>query len=535
MMLRFSIAKAVCAGALLFVLAVAPAPSRAATPPDALIMAAAIDDIISLDPGTALEVTSGEILGNTYDRLVRIDRADSSKLRGDIAASWKISEDGKTYTFSLKPNLVFASGNPLTAEDVAFSFKRTVTLAKSPAFQLIQLGLTKDNVDEMAKAMPDGTFVLTLDKPYAPNFVLNCLSVNAAAVVDKKLAIEHEKDGDFGSAWVQSHYAGSGPMILREWRANEVVVLERNDKYYDAKAKLKRVIYRHVKESSTQRLMLEAGDADIARNLEPGDLDAVSKDSKIRLQSELNGTTYAIALNMNNPKFAKREVRQAMKYLVNYAAIQATLIKNIGVIHQDFLPIGLPGSEKVNPYSFNIAKAKELLAQAGYPEGFDITFDVRNSQPVTGIAESFQQTAAQAGIKVEIIPGDGKQTLSKYRVHKHDMYIGEWSLKYMDPDSNANAYAYNPDPSEAARFKMLAWRNGWYSPEANDLVKAGLLEQDPQKRIGLYRKLLALFREDSPFIMLYQMQETAAVNKKVKDFILGPVPYTNFVYLATKG
>ena len=522
------------AGAALAMMVTAALPSRAATPPDTLVLAAAIDDIISLDPGTALEITSGEILGNTYDRLVRLNKTDRSKLNGDIAESWKISDDGKTYTFKLKPGLVFASGNPVTAEDVAFSFKRTVILAKSPAFQLIQLGLNKGNVDEMAKAMPDGTFSLTVDKPYAPNFVLNCLSVNAAAVVDKKLAMLNEKDGDFGNAWVQTHYAGSGPMKIRDWRANEVVVLERNDKYYGAKAKLARVIYRHVKESSTQRLMLESGDVDIARNLEPGDLDAVAKNEKLKLQSELNGTLYSISFNMHNPRLAKPEVLEALKYLLDYDAIEKTLIKGIGVIHQDFLPVGLPGATGEKPYKLNVEKAKELLAKAGFPEGFAVTFDVRNTQPVTGIAESFQRTAAQAGIKLDIIPGDGKQTLSKYRVHKHDIYIGEWSLKYWDPHANADAFIYNPDPSENAKFKTLAWRNGSYNPELNEMTEAALLERDPVKRIEAYHKMLKEFRAKSPIMVVYQMQETAAVSKKVKDFSLGPVPYTNFVYQATK-
>lgn len=531
---HFSAVRRLIAGTAIAALMGSALPSMAATPPDTLVLAAAIDDIISLDPGTALEITSGEILGNTYDRLVRLNKSDRSKLNGDIAESWTISDDGKTYTFKLKPGLVFASGNPLTAEDVAFSFKRTVTLAKSPAFQLVQLGLTKDNVSEKAKAMPDGTFVLTVDKPYAPNFVLNCLSVNAAAVVDKKLAMENEKDGDFGNAWVQTHYAGSGPMKIRDWRANEVVVLERNDKYYGTKGKLVRAIYRHVKESSTQRLMLEAGDVDIARNLEPGDLEAIAKNDKVKLQSELNGTLYSISFNMNNPKLAKPEVLQAFKYLLDYDAIGKTLIKGIGVIHQDFLPVGLPGATGEKPFKLNVEKAKELLAKAGYPEGFNVTFDVRNTQPVTGIAESFQQTAALAGIKLDIIPGDGKQTLSKYRVHKHDIYIGEWSLKYWDPHANADAFVYNPDPSESAKFKTLAWRNGWYDPSLNAMVEEALLERDQTKRIEIYHKMLKEFTAKSPIMVVYQMQETAALSKKVKDFSLGPVPYTNFVYLATK-
>ncbi|TIP00021.1 MAG: ABC transporter substrate-binding protein, partial [Mesorhizobium sp.] len=119
----------------------------------------------------------------------------------------------------------------------------------------------------------------------------------------------------FGNAWLKTGYAGSGPYKLREWRANEAVVLERNDNYNGEKAKLARVIYRNMKESSAQRLALEAGDIDVARNLEPNDLDAISKNADLTTTSAPKGTVYYISLNQKNPNLAKPEVRQAFKYL----------------------------------------------------------------------------------------------------------------------------------------------------------------------------------------------------------------------------
>lgn len=509
-------------------------PAKSATPPDTLVLAAAIDDIISLDPGAVLEITSGEIMGNTYDRLVRFDAKNPSMPRGDVAESWAISPDGLTYTFKIKSGLLFASGNPVTAEDVAFTFQRVVKMDKRPSFLLTQLGLTNENVDERAKAMPDGTFVLVVDKPYAPSFVLNAISTNPGGVVDKKLVMANERGGDFGHAWLNTNYAGSGPMKLREWRANEILVLERNEKYYGGAPKLARVIYRHVKESPTQRLLLEQGDVDIARNLEPGDLEMIAKSEKLSTVSALNGTLYYISLNLKNPNLAKPGVREALKYLVDYDAIGATLIKGIGVVHQDFMPMGLPGSTGEKPYKLDVAKAKALLEKAGFGNGLSITFDVRNNQPVTGIAESFQRTASQAGVKIDIIPGNGKQTLTKYRARKHDLYIGEWSLKFWDSHANADAFAYTPEKGDDAKYQTLAWRNGWDANEETIKTAAALLEKDPVKRVAMYHDLLKTYHAGSPFIFIYQMQETAGISKKVKDFILGPVPYTNFVYLASK-
>ncbi|MEK1902015.1 MAG: ABC transporter substrate-binding protein, partial [Rhizobium sp.] len=226
------------AGAALSLLMVAAPAAFAETPKDTLVEGFAIDDIITMDPGEAFELSTAEVTSNTYSLLVRLDMNDTSKIKGDLADSWTVSDDGLTYTFKLKPGLKFASGNPITAEDVAWSFERAVKLDKSPAFILTQFGLTGDNVTEKAKAVDPTTFTFTVDKAYAPSFVLNCLTATVASVVDKKLVLDHVKpvtvdadhkyDNDFGNEWLKTNYAGSGAYKLREWRANEVVVMERN-------------------------------------------------------------------------------------------------------------------------------------------------------------------------------------------------------------------------------------------------------------------------------------------------------------------
>jgi peptide/nickel transport system substrate-binding protein len=532
------------ASAALAMVMAATAPAFAETPKDTLVEAFAIDDVISMDPGEAFELTAAEITGNTYSMLVRLDINDTSKVVGDLAESWTVSDDGLTYTFKLKSGLKFASGNPVTAEDVAWSFERAVKLDKSPAFILTQFGLTGDNVTEKAKATDEQTFVFTVDQPYAPSFVLNCLTATVAAVLDKKLVLEHAKavtpsddfkyDNDFGNEWLKTGYAGSGPFKLREWRANEVIVLERNDNYYGEQAKLARVIYRHMKESSGQRLALEAGDIDVARNLEPGDLDAVSKNADLAATSAPKGTVCYISLNQKNANLAKPEVREAFKYLVDYDALGSTIIKGIGEIHQSFLPKGVLGALDENPYKLDVAKAKELLAKAGLADGFTVTMDVRNGQPVTGIAESFQQTLGQAGVKLEIIPGDGKQTLTKYRARNHDMYIGQWGMDYFDPNSNAETFTSNPDNSDEGKNKTLAWRNAWDVPELTKKTKEALLERDGAKRAETYKELQKTVLNESPFVIIFQQTEVAGYRGNVKGLKLGPSFDTNFVAGITK-
>ncbi|HLL11257.1 MAG TPA: ABC transporter substrate-binding protein [Rubrivivax sp.] len=513
-------------------------PLQAATPKDTLVVVMAFDDIISLDPAEAFEISAGELMGNGYDRLLRYDVQDPSKLVADLAKSWSVSADGKTYSFELKPGIKFASGNPVSAEDVVFSLQRAVLLDKTPAFILTQFGLKKENVKDVVKQTGPLTLTITTDKAYAPTLVYNCLTANVAAVVDKKLVMGKEavKDGagDMGYAWLKTNFAGSGPLKIREWRANEIVALERNDNYWGPKSKLGRVIYCHIKESATQRLLLEKGDADVARNLTPQDLDALAANKDIKTTATPKGTVYYFSLNQKNPTLAKPEVREAFKWLVDYDAIGKTLIKNIGVVHQNFLPIGLLGASKDNPYKLDVAKAKALLAKAGVPNGFKVTIDMRTVQPVQGITEAIQQTFKQAGIELEILPGDGKQTLTKYRARTHDIYIGSWGADYWDPHTNADTFARNPDNSDDAKSKPLSWRNAWNIPELTAKADAAALERDGAKRAKMYQDIQAEFRATSPFVMLYQQTDVAAYRSNVDGLRIGPTSDSTYMFAVAK-
>ena len=526
--------RSLCAIAATTLLAGHGAAALAATPKDTLVIAFAFDDIITMDPAEAFELSAGEIMGNTYDRLVRLDVNDPSKLVGDVAKSWTVSPDGKTFTFELKSGLKFASGNPLTAVEVAYSLHRAVSLDKSPAFILTQFGLTKDNVKEKIKAVGPLSVTIETGKAFAPTFVLNCLTANIGGIVDQKLLMSKEQNGDWGYGWLKTNYAGSGPLKLREWRANEIIALERNDSYYGDKSKLARVIYRHVKEAATQRLLLEKGDIDMARNLSPQDISAVGNNKDVKLTSAPKGTVYYISLNQKNANLAKPEVREALKWLVDYSAIGDTLIKNIGVVNQNFMPAGLLGASKEMPYKLDVARAKALLAKAGLPNGFKVTIDMRTIQPVQGITEAFQQTAKQAGIDIEIIPGDGKQTLTKYRARTHDMYIGQWGADYWDPHTNADTFTRNPDNADEAKAKPLAWRNAWAIPELTVKSDAAVLERDAGKRKAMYEELQAEFRRTSPFIMLYQQTEVAAYRSNLDGLKLGPSFDTNYMFKVSK-
>jgi peptide/nickel transport system substrate-binding protein len=521
----------IAAGAIL---ALALAPTRAATPDDTLVMAWQFDDIISLDPAEVFEFSAAEIMGNTYERLIGYDLDNVSDLFGVVAESWEISEDGKTITFKVREGTTFASGNDLTAEDVVFSLQRAVKLDKSPAFILTQFGLSADNVEDKIVQTGDYEFTFEMDEAYAPTFVLYCLTSTVASVVDKDLVMDNEADGDLGYEWLKRNYAGSGPFIMRQWRANEAVVLERNENYSGTVAPLARVIYQHVTESSTQRLMLEQGDIDIARNLGPEEIAALEQADGIKIESGVKGGLYYLGLNQKNENLAKPEVREALKYLVDYEAIADTIMAGQVEVHQAFLPKGLLGAVEDTPYELDVEKAKELLAQAGLPDGFSVTMDTRNTPDITGIAEAVQQTFAQAGVSLELIPGDGAQTLTKYRAREHDIYIGRWGPDYQDPHTNADTFAANPDNSDDAAAKPLAWRNAWDIPELTEKTRGAVLQTDPEARAQIYQELQREVMENGPFVIMFQEIEVMAMRDSIDGFVIGPSFDANQYGQATK-
>jgi len=492
------------------------------TPKDTVVMAKQIDDIISLDPGEAFEFSGGEADGNMYERLVYYDLKNVSKMYGAIAETYGVGSDGKTYTFKLRPGIKFSSGNVLTSADVVYSIQRAVIMNKTPGFILTQFGFTKDNVADRVKATDAMTVTLETDKKYAPSFFYYCLTAVVSSVVDSATTKQHEENGDFGNGWLKQHSAGTGPYMLRSWKANESYVMDVNPNYHGAAPLTPHVIVRHVKEVATQRLLLEKGDVDYARDLGKDELEAVSKNPDIAFDQGRKGAITYLGLNQKNANLKKPEVVEALKYLVDYDGIEKNILKGVRVVHQAFLPVGFLGAVEDKPYKFDLAKAKGLLAKAGLADGFSVSMDVRSQYPSVDIAQALQASWAQAGIKLELIQGDGKQVITKYRARNHEIVLLDWGPDYQDPHTNAQTFASNLDNSDGSPTKTLAWRNSWDIPEMSKKTQAAVEEFDAEKRATLYQDLQREHQKVSPFVIMFQQIEVAAHRKSVDGFVVGP-------------
>lgn len=510
--------KSFAAGAMLALLAPF---AQAETPPDTLMVAQSIDGVISFDPAEVFEFVGGEISNNIYLRLVTRDEKNQTQLVGGAAESWDISEDGLTFTFTMRPNLTFASGAPVTAEDAAFSLQRVIKLNKSPAFILSQFGWTEDNVGEMV-SVANGKLVLKLSEALAPTLVLNALSAGVGAVVDMTAAMEHEQDGDLGYNWLRTNSAGAGAFILRDWKANEVIVLEANQNYFQGAPDMARIIIRHVAEGTSQRLLLEKGDIDIARNLGSDQLEALSSNPDISIEVTPKGTVLYLGMNTTLPMFEDANVQEAVRWMVDYEGIADALLQHQFKVHQSVLSGGSFAALEETPYSFDPEKAKALLAEAGYADGLTIELDVFAASPYRDIAEALQANFAEAGVTLDIIAADRKQTLTKYRARNHQLVMMVWSPDYGDPHSTMDFFVSNPDNSAESTVKTAAWRNGWQNAQIQEMAEAAIREKNTDKRIPLYADIQNILIHESPMAVMFQQTEPVAMRSNVKGFISGP-------------
>jgi peptide/nickel transport system substrate-binding protein len=512
-------------------LALAMPAAQAATPTQTLVIAMDTGDVITMDPGESYEITGQEIGTNIYDRLLRYEAEDLNKLVGGVAESWTVSPDSKTFTFKLRPNLKFANGDPVTADDMAWSMQRVVLLDKTPAFLFTQLGWNKDNVKTLIQATDPHTLTFKITEDYAPSLVLNLMSTLAASAVDKKVAMSHEQNGDMGNAWLKTNSAGSGAFNLVAWKADESVTLEANPTYHIASQHIKRVVIRHVPEPATQRLLLEKGDVDIARNLLRDQLNALSENKDIHIESFPGGDNYYLGMNTSEEHMKNPKVRQAMKMLVDYDGMVKTFLKGSFFVQETFLPLGFLGAIPYNPWHLDVAKAKSLLAEAGYPNGFELEFTTPNASPWTDIAQSVQQTMGQGGIKLKLVQVEQKQMLQAFRARKTQLVLNSWAPDYKDPHSNADTFAHNENDADNAPTKPLAWRTHWFIPEISKETMAASREPDTKKREQMYEDLQKKVTDDGPFILMFQDKYPVAMRSNVKGFKLGI--FADFNYYRT--
>ncbi|WP_375703086.1 ABC transporter substrate-binding protein [Bartonella sp. CL34QHWL] len=517
--------------AALMALGVVVQQVSAKTPANTLVMAWNLDAISTFDPAQSNDVYASEIIYNICDNLVSTATDDPAKIVPALATHWDVSGDDHStvITFHLRDGLKFNDGRSANANDLVWGMKRIVKLKMGNAAIFNEYGITEQNVDDALQAPDKKTVVMKFDKPYPAELILNnIVASRATALLDRKTIMKHEKDGDFGNQYLKSHAACVGPYQLKSWRPREALLLRASSHYWGQAPKLKQILIRHVAEPGTQRLLLQKHDIDVARNLTPEDLADLQKTTDVKVERVLVPTMMYWGFNTTNPIFAKEKVRLAMRYLIDYEGLGKKLLKGIGVPRASFIPLGNFGAldeKEGQPFKLDIQKAKQLLAEAGYPNGFEANFIVSNAPYTLLLAQSLQDSAAQAGVRLKIERVAGTQLFSKVNARAFDTAFIGWNNDSVDPHTMASRLIFNPDNRfEARNTAYPSWKHGYFDAKMNQKVEEALFQKDPQKRAQLYADLQRELMQKGPYAFIFQQYSVVAMTPDVKKWVWNSAP-----------
>lgn len=520
---------------LLFVGAVTfSAVAAAAAPPkDTFVVAGDLSSMITLDPANINESITAYTMRSVCDALIELDDDDASKLVPGIAESWSVSPDGATFTFKIRRGVKFPSGNAVTAEDVVWSMKRTLTLNLANAQRIREWDINAKNFDEVVKVVDPYTVTIKPTRPFSPGlFPFAFSDFRNSAVLDRATIAKHEADGDLGRKWLATNTACVGPFRVTQWRPQEILVLERNDEYFGKKPNIRRMIVRHTPEAGAQRLMLEKGDIDMALDIDPADFAALEKNPNVRLMYTPSLRIQYFMFNMKDPRFRNPKLFEAFRHLVDYDGLEKTLLRNDAKVRQSPVPSGVFGAlpDSFKPYKLDLAKAKSLLAEAGHPNGFSAELIVLNGFPSVDLAQHLQANAEKIGVKLKLTQMVGSQLFQRARNRNYEIYMAGYGFNYPDANNIMLRHAYNTDNSDTSKNTLsVAWRASWDPGQwINDTIRAAQTERDQKKRLEMYQELQRRHLATSPMIYMFQNQAVTVLHKRVKTFKRNLIA-TNFV------
>jgi len=486
-----------------------------------LVIDSNISDLITLDPAVVYEYSGILITHNVYQTLVTFEGADLQTIKPSLADSWETNDasDHWELTFKLHPGNTFASGNPITADDVVYSFSRVFALNGPPAFLFTDVaGLTADSIT----AVDPETVQINLPKTASPGAFLAILTNNIASVVDSKVVQENEGD-DHGSTWLLDHSAGSGAYVVDHWTQEVEVLLTANPNFGGDKPALTSVLVRHVPESSNQLTELQNGDADIALNLTAEQLATLGADATSVKGADLR--LFYLGMNVAVPPLDKTEVREAMRMAIDYDGIVNDLLSGNAEKVQTIIPSPMFGYNSDAPFQQDVDGAKALLEQAGVSD-VSLEMLIPDGAAPGGVqwsdlAAKLQSDWAEIGVTVNIKQVTFAELLDAYRAQGAQLALLYWGPDFADPDTNVT-------PFTSFDAHSIAWRNSWNDADIAAKAKDAALMTDATEREAAYKEITDYVLHNGPYAVLYQPAALFGVRNTVQGFEWNPMGFSDF-------
>jgi peptide/nickel transport system substrate-binding protein len=471
------------------------------------------------DPARGYNQTTGIVLKATYETLVTFPDTDASTIEPLLATAWEVSDDGLTYTFTLRDGVKFASGNPVTADDVVFSINRLKNVKSSPAFQA-------DNIAGVEAKDPQ-TVVITLTNP--DPVLLVKLTASWYSVTDSKVIKENggtdaagADTSDKADAYLNGTSAGTGPYKLESWEPQVQTVLVRNPDYWGEQPYFDRVIIQNIVEAATQKTALEGGDIDLALDLSADQITSLEGNADIAISKSLSNIIHFLLMNRDpavGGPVADPKVATAIRYALDYDGYKALWG---GVQPGTNLTVGFAGAfGEDKALKRDLEKSKSLLAEAGYPDGFDITLEYPDFSfqgvDMNTNAQKIQADLAEVGIKVTLDKGDLQTKLESYRGGKEALGYWFWGPDFLDP---ADFLSFLPGGNVASDRAL--WKLENEPQEIQDLIAQAKVESDPAKRIDIFTQLQEYAQQNGAFAPFIQPPIQYALRSDVQGFIWHP-------------
>lgn len=448
----------------------------------------------TLDPAFAVDYPSGRICALLYDGLMR--PGEGLGIEGSLAKSWRLSGDGTLYTFTLKEAL-FSDGRKITAGDVKYSLERLLAPEiGSPRGWIVSSVVGAEELEaglsprlEGVEAPDDTTVLIHLKKPFPP--FLSMLAMPSAAVVPAYWAARAGKDD-----WRAP--VCSGPWILDGWREGEGIVLARNPHYRNAPA-LERVVLRVLPERMTQVAEFEVGNIDHL-SVPKAEIKrwAMDPDWGPRLERHVELAVTYVGLNCQKEPFNDPVVRRALNHAVDTEAIVGDLMEGVAVPSVGAVPPGLPGWDKSREhYSYDVELAKELLARAGHPNGFEMEIWYRDGGGAEQVLEAVQAYLKKAGIRALLQAREWGTLKEAVNRGVPDAYYLDWYADYPDAENFLFPLFHSSNwggGGNRARFS---------DPGVDSLLELAGSESNPELRYELYRRIDGIVYGEAPWIYLW--------------------------------